>query len=173
MFFNQKIRFSMLKLKILDPKILIEDSGHILIIPWSIFIPFSPLSPEKAWFISQIVRIAHNIRNCFFNIYISSFHYLINFWAIWIYHIWSCLESSLQEKLMFDLKDFVKETLEVTKLYDEYELSWNWRFSQQIKIKQHDKWQTTFPWHFVDRPKNWYDTTKIMNKNLNDKCCVS
>ncbi len=53
---------------------------------------FSSLLPGKAKFISQIVKIAHKIRNYLFNMNILSYHYLISFWAIWLYHIWSSLE---------------------------------------------------------------------------------
>ncbi len=43
------------------------------------FDTFSPLSPEKAWFISQIVRIAHKIRNCLFIIYVFCFTTWLSF----------------------------------------------------------------------------------------------
>ncbi len=56
----------MLKLKNLDPKILVEDPEHVLLVVLSILIPFSPLSPEKAHFISQIVEIADKIQNHLF-----------------------------------------------------------------------------------------------------------
>ncbi len=39
----------------------------------------SPLSPGKAQFISQIVKIAHRIQNCVCITSISSFHYFISF----------------------------------------------------------------------------------------------
>ncbi len=85
----------MLKLLVLDPKILIKDPEHILVDPWSILISFPLLSPGKSKFMSQIIRIAHKIWNHLFVIYILSFHYLISFWAIWLYHIWNSSEALL------------------------------------------------------------------------------
>ncbi len=42
MFLTWNIGFSMLKMKIFDPTILIKDPEHILIVPWSIRIHFPP-----------------------------------------------------------------------------------------------------------------------------------
>ncbi len=42
-------------------------------------IPFPPLSPGEMQFISQIVRIAHEIQNCAYITSILSFHYFISF----------------------------------------------------------------------------------------------
>ncbi len=53
-------------------------------------------------------------------------------------------------------------------------LSWNWSFLWKIKIEQQAKEQTTFCWHFVERPKYWYNMTKIINKKkqaTNVMCC--
>ncbi len=62
--------------------ILIEDPEHIFLVPWSILIHLSPLSPGRVQFISQTVKIAHRIPNHLFIIHILSFHYFISFWAI-------------------------------------------------------------------------------------------
>ncbi len=66
-----------------DPKDLIEDLEHILHVPWSIFGSLSPLSPGKAQFISQIVKIAHKIQNCVYITSILSFQYFISFLLFW------------------------------------------------------------------------------------------
>ncbi len=102
-----KIRFLMLKLKILEPKILIEDPDHILVIPWSILTPFSPLSPGNAQFIFQIVKIAHKTANHLFIVSILLFHYLMSFWGIWQYHIWSSLKPYQTLGILHDIEEVV------------------------------------------------------------------
>ncbi len=71
-----------------DLKDSIEDLEHILHVPWSIF-----GSLGKMQFISQIVKLAHKIRNCVYITSILSFHYFISFWAILTYHIWSSIRN--------------------------------------------------------------------------------
>ncbi len=57
------------KLKIRRSKRFDWRSWTHIHVPWSILVPLSPLSPGKAQFISQIVKIAHKIQNC---VYITS-----------------------------------------------------------------------------------------------------
>ncbi len=73
-----------------DPNDCIKDLD-ILHDSWSIFGSLSPLSPGKAQFISQIVKIAHKIRNCVYITSILSFHNFISISAILTYHNWSSI----------------------------------------------------------------------------------
>ncbi len=81
-------------------KDLIIDPQHILHVPWSKFDSLSPVSPGKAQFISQIVKIAHKIQNCVYITFISSFHYFNSFWAILTYHIWSNIRDLLDKSFI-------------------------------------------------------------------------
>ncbi len=72
---------------------MIEDLEHILIVPWSSFDSLLPLSPGKAQFISEIVKLAHKIQNCVYITFILSFHYFVSFWSILTYHIWSSIRG--------------------------------------------------------------------------------
>ncbi len=67
-----------------DPKDLFEDNEHA----HTLFLDLvSPLYTWEAQFIFQIVKIAHKIQNCVYITSISSFHYFVSFWAVWLYHI--------------------------------------------------------------------------------------
>ncbi len=72
------------------------------------------MSPGKAKFIIQIVRRAHKIRNHLFIIFILSFHYFINFWTIWLYHVWSSLEAIIRG---YEPKDLGASTLSFCYIY--------------------------------------------------------
>ncbi len=73
-----------------DPKDVLKDleQAHNLFLDL-----ISPLYPWGAQFISQIVKIAHKIRNYVYITSILSLHYLISFCAILTYHIWSSIRG--------------------------------------------------------------------------------
>ncbi len=80
MFLTQKIRFSMLKLMILDPKILIEVPERILLIPWSILIPCHLHYPGSLRKLTKTIYLL----NTYYH-----FPNSLAFESIWPYHIWS------------------------------------------------------------------------------------